>query len=165
LSPKGRPTRDFIFAEKNWHDYEDHARAVRTERYKYIRNGYPDLPLTPSADAARSPTGETLVKWRKEQRLLPHQSAIFTAPRPKEELYDTVDDPNELTNLADDPRHRVVLETLREALNDWEKETGDHVPDLRTADEFDRETGKPTAARIRPRWDKARMVEAGLAAP
>ena len=31
-------TREFAFAEKNWHDFEDHARAVRNERYKYIFN-------------------------------------------------------------------------------------------------------------------------------
>lgn len=161
----GTPLRDFVFAEKNWHDYEDHARAVRTERYKYIRNDYPDLPLTPSADAARSPTGLALAAWRDQGRLLPHQRVPFDRPRPAEELYDTIDDPHELRNLAGDPGHGVVLETLREALREWERETGDRVPDLRTADEFDRETGKPTAARMRPRWDKARMVEAGLAAP
>lgn len=160
-----RPVHDFIFAEKNWHDYEDHARAVRTERYKYIRNSYPDLPLTPSADAARSPTGLALAEWEAAKKLLPHQRATFIQPRPTEELYDTVNDPHELRNLAADPRHTVVLDTLREALRDWEQQTGDRVPDLRTADEFDRVTGKPTAARMRPRWDKARMIEAGLTAP
>jgi N-sulfoglucosamine sulfohydrolase len=161
------PLREFVFAEKNWHDFEDHARAVRTPRYKYIRNGYPDLPLTPPADAWRSPTGAALREWRDWGRLLPHQKMIFEKPRPTEELYDTVDDPHELRNLATDGRHKIVLETLRTALDDWIRETGDvrTAPDLRTADEFDRETALPTAARTRPRWDKARMVEAGLTAP
>jgi N-sulfoglucosamine sulfohydrolase len=165
LSDPETPLHDFIFAEKNWHDYEDHARAARTERYKYIRNAYPDLPLTPSADAARSPTGLALAAAREGGRLLPHQETIYRHPRPREELYDTIDDPHELKNLAADPKHRIVIETLRTALDDWEQATADTVPDLRTADEFDRETGKPTAARIRPRWDKARMIEAGLTAP
>ena len=30
--------RDFVFAERNWHDYAAHGRAVRSERFKYIRN-------------------------------------------------------------------------------------------------------------------------------
>ncbi|NNE93752.1 MAG: sulfatase [Verrucomicrobiales bacterium] len=156
--------REFVFAEKNWHDYEDHVRAVRNERYKYIRNAYNDLPQTPSADSARSPTFESLKKWRDEGKLLPHQMGCFIQPRPKEELYDTVADPYELNNLAADERYEPVLNAMREALGEWEKRTGDFPPDLRTADEFDRVTGVPTAARVRPRWSKERMVKAGLAA-
>jgi arylsulfatase A-like enzyme len=30
--------REFVFAERNWHDYAAHGRAVRSERFKYIRN-------------------------------------------------------------------------------------------------------------------------------
>ena len=54
---------------------------------------------------------------------------------------------------------------LRTALDAWEKETKDYVPDLRTTDEFDRRTGLPTPARVRPRLSKAEMVKKGLAAP
>ncbi|MCB1066381.1 MAG: sulfatase [Verrucomicrobiae bacterium] len=165
LTNPDEPIREFIYAEKNWHDFEDHVRAVRNERYKYIFNAYPDLPQTPSADSARSPTFEAMKALRAKGQLLPHQRAPFLTPRPSEELYDTIDDPHELKNLAMDPRHAVVLETMRAAFNTWKKKTGDYAPDLRTADEFDRETGIPTAARIRPRWDRKRMVEAGLAAP
>lgn len=165
LTRPGEAIREFIYAEKNWHDFEDHSRAVRNERYKYIYNAYPDLPLTPSADSARSPTHIALKSLRDSGKLLPHQSLPFRAPRPTEELYDTIDDPHELNNLAEDPRHAIVLETLRGAFHAWEQRSGDAPPDLRTADEFDRETGIPTAARIRPRWDRQRMVKAGLAAP
>ena len=60
LSPLFRdPTakvRDLIFAERNWHDYAAHGRAARSERFKYIRNDDHDPPLTPPADAVRSPT-------------------------------------------------------------------------------------------------------------
>jgi N-sulfoglucosamine sulfohydrolase len=165
LDDPSLPTRDFVFAEKNWHDFEDHARAARDERFKYIRNDYPDLPLTPSADSARSPTYEALKAGRDAGTLTVAQQIVFRSPRPAEELYDTVADPFELNNLADDPGHAADLERLRAALAGWEKLTGDKIPDLRTADEFDRVTGVPTAARVRPRWDKKRMVEAGLTAP
>ncbi len=157
--------REFVFAEKNWHDFEDHVRAARNERYKYIRNYYNDLPQTPPADGVRSPTYISMLAERTAGKLLPHQTTCFTKPRPKEELYDTVADPYELNNLASDSRYDHVLRAMRDALFEWEERTGDSVPDLRTADEFDRTAGTPTAARVRPRWSKARMVEAGLAAP
>ena len=46
LENKNRTIRPYIYAEKNWHDLEDRSRAVRSKRYKYIRNFYNDLPLT-----------------------------------------------------------------------------------------------------------------------
>jgi arylsulfatase A-like enzyme len=165
LEDPDKAIREFIFAEKNWHDFEDHVRAVRNERYKFIRNDYNDLPQTPPADAVRSPTYEALKVYREAGKLLPHQMGCFTMPRPREELYDTVADPFELNNLAADERYESVLKAMRGALSEWELRSGDRAPDLRTADEFDRVTGKPTAARVRPRWTKKRMVEAGLVAP
>jgi len=157
--------RKYIFAEKNWHDFEDDVRAVRDERYKYIRNYYNDLPQTPSADSARSPTFQTILELEKQGKLLPHQRTCLTAPRPKEELYDTKTDPHELTNLASDGRYQAILDTMRSALKTWEKRTDDYVPELRTADEFDRVTGVPTKARVRPRLSKKEMVAKGLVAP
>ena len=68
-------------------------------------------------------------------------------------------------NLIDDPAHAEVLKKLRGELDTWIKETGDYVPELRTADEFDRSTGLPTPARVRPRLSKEEMVKKGLAAP
>jgi hypothetical protein len=63
-NPKAR-IREAIYAEKNWHDYEDRTRALRTERFKYIRNDYPDLAGTPSADAGRSPTMDAIRRLYK----------------------------------------------------------------------------------------------------
>lgn len=160
-----KPIRDYVFAEKNWHDYEDHARAVRNERYKYIRNYYEDLPLTPPADVVRSPTYVELIRLREKGGLSPDQLICFAAPRPAEEVYDLKLDPFELKNLAADERYSPLLHAMREALADWEKKTKDAAPELRTADEFDRLTGLPTPARVRPRLPKSAMVEKGLAAP
>ena len=42
------------------------------------------------------------------------------------ELYDTKEDPDELTNLADDPKHEGLLEDLNQRLNALiEKEVGE----------------------------------------
>lgn len=157
--------RDIVYAEQNWHDYEAHARAARDTRFKYIRNAYPDLPLTPSADGVRSPTFQSMIELHASGKLTPAQSVYFTQPRPKEELYDCQNDPHEITNLVDSKAHEKILAKLRTALDAWEKETQDSVPELRTADEFDRKTGLPTDARVRPRLSKAEMVKKGLTAP
>ncbi len=165
FSEPEKPLRDYIFAEKNWHDFEDHARAVRNERYKYVRNYFDDLPLTPPADVLRSPTYVELLRLREKGELSADQLACFTAPRAQEELYDTKLDPFELKNLAADERFAPLLRAMQAALTDWEKKTEDAPPKLRTADEFDRVTGIPTSARLRPRLPKKEMVEMGLVSP
>lgn len=160
-----KPIRDYVFAEKNWHDYEDHARAVRNERYKYIRNYFEDLPLTPPADVVRSATHLELIRLQEKGELTLAQAICLAAPRPAEELYDLKLDPHELKNLATDDRYFPVLRAMRAALADWENKTKDAVPAQRTADEFDRLTGLPTPERVRPRPGKKEMVEQGLVAP
>ncbi len=154
-----KPVRDYIFAEKNWHDYEDRARAVRNERYKYIRNDYPDLPLTPPADVVRSPTYVELLRLLGKEELTEAQQIHFHAPRPAEELYDLRLDPHELKNLAGDERYAPLLRAMRAALADWEAKTDDAKPERRTPDEFDRLTGLPTPARVRPRPSKQEMAD------
>lgn len=165
LEDPARKIRKVVFAEQNWHDYEAHSRAARNEEFKYIRNGYPDLPLTPSADGVRSPTFQAMIKLNKLGKLSKAQSVYFVNPRPKEELYHSAKDPHETKNLINDPKYQEVLQELRGSLDQWIKETGDRVPKLRTADEFDRTTGLPTSARVRPRLSKKEMVKKGLTAP
>lgn len=157
--------RDYVYAEKNWHDYEDHARAVRDTRYKLIVNSYVDLPNTPPADAVRSPIFQSMLKLYRSGKLPEKQKQIFQIPRPAVELYDTENDPHELHNLAGNKDHTHIQKRLTLKLNQWISETEDYVPSLRTADEFDRSTGKPTPARIRPRWSKEKMESHGLTAP
>jgi len=134
--------REHIIAERHWHDYDDHARAVRTQRWKYIRNSYTDIPNQPPADAVNSPSFQAMRRLRDEGELTPEQSAPFIAPRPAEELYDTQADPHELCNLAAAPEHRAVLQELRAELEAFARRTADAAPPQRRPDEFDRETGK-----------------------
>lgn len=134
--------RELVFAEKNWHDFDDHARAVRSARFKYIRNYYTDIPNTPPADAVRSPTFQAMLRLRATGELTPEQSQYFRVPRPEEELYALESDPFELTNLAGDASHQQILSHLREVLEAWREETGDRIPARRRPDEFHRETGE-----------------------
>ncbi|QDU61653.1 Arylsulfatase [Planctomycetes bacterium Pan216] len=138
--------RDYVFADHDWHDFEDHQRAVRSQRYKYIRNEYTDVPLTPPADAVRSPTYQSMLELRAKGKLPAEQSQCFLQPRPRDELYDLNKDPYELRNVANDPEYASTLKGLRGRLDQYLEETGgDTSVQDRHPDVFDRVTGERTA--------------------
>ncbi len=149
---------DFVFAERNWHDYEDRVRAVRNKRFKYIRNFYHDLPNTPPADVVRSIAYREMIRLRDEGQLAEAQRNTFIQPRAREEFYDIKNDPYELRNLAADPRQAKRLKRFRRALAKWQEETNDTEPPFRTLDEFGREDGQALPVRERPRPDKVEMI-------
>ncbi|MGB5512588.1 MAG: sulfatase [Woeseiaceae bacterium] len=160
LSEPQNKFRSYAASERNWHDFEDHGRSVRTARYRYIRNNYPDLPATPSGDTVYHGTWRELLRLYKSGNLTADQSRPFRTPRPEEELYDIHSDPYELINLAGDAEFFAILEQHRAALAAWTEETDDFIPSVRTPDEFDRETGARLPARIRPRPSKKEMFDA-----
>jgi N-sulfoglucosamine sulfohydrolase len=45
--------------------------------------------------------------------------------RPRYELYDLENDPQELANLAEKPEHAGILKELQSNLKAWQKKTGD----------------------------------------
>lgn len=150
-----------VFAEHNWHDYTSYDRAVRTSRFKYIRNGYLDLPLTPPADAVSGPTFQAMRVLQRSGKLTAAQQACFQTPRPAEELYDMANDPDELHNLAADPAYAAELARLRAMLDAWQRDTRDRMPPVRTPDEFDRQTG----AHVGPRQRRAARPELRAESP
>ena len=151
----GSQGKEYIHAESNWHDLDDHIRAVRDERYKYIRNYFPRQMATVPLDVLRSPTWACLLKLREANRLTPQQMRIFMVPRAAEELYDLRADPWEFVNLAADPRYSGVLSRLRAECDRWIASTNDVSPQKRRKNlmdifthEVDREMlGKPPKLR------------------
>jgi hypothetical protein len=117
--------RDEVYAERNWHDHPARDRMVRTLRYKYIRNFYPDLPATPPEDVRRSPTWRAMEILFARGALPPEQANSLVAPRPQEELYDLEADRDELLNLAGDPSRAQVLRDMRRLLETWQRDTDD----------------------------------------
>lgn len=158
--PQATP-RSHAFAEHNWHDYAARKRAVRSDRYKYILNEDAPMPLTPPADAVRSPTFDAMKRLRDAGQLTPHQLACFTAPKPTEELYDLETDPHELNNLASSSKHENLLQTMRATLKTWRRQTSDLPPVVLSGDEFDRESGTPLPNRQRPRLPRPSFLSRG----
>jgi arylsulfatase A-like enzyme len=137
-----KPHRDAIFAEHNWHDYSAYERAVRTERYLYIRNWLPQYPFTPPADAVRSPSFVKMLELHAAGKLAPEQSTCFEAPSPEEQLFNLHADPYSLRNLAGDKEQVAVLKEMRQRMDAWRRDTGDHIPQMLTPDKYDRRTGQ-----------------------
>ena len=116
--------RRYIFAAKDRLDeFENHERAVRDQRYKYIRNSNPSTPGAQHL-AYRDRLEIMQELWRLfEDGRLNKQQSFWFSPRPQEELYDTISDPDEVYNLAGDPAHGETLIRMRKALASWQEST------------------------------------------
>lgn len=102
-----------IFAETTFHAAYQPHRAVRTERWKYIRR-FDDYPHPVLANCDDSASKDLWVAAGWGQRTVP-----------EEQLYDLVLDPGEGQNLAADRSCAEPLAELRERLGDWMEETDD----------------------------------------
>lgn len=126
--------RRYIFAAHDRVDtVTDRSRAVRDDRFKYIRNYMPEfayLRPVPFRDAL--PTTQEIWRLAAAGELTPVQQRLVDPDRPREELYDTAADPHEVVNLADDPAHAATLARMRAAMDDWIARVGDwaRVPEM-----------------------------------
>lgn len=109
--------RTEIFGELSFHTAYDPMRAIRTERYKYIRS-YADRPYSLPTHVDPSPTKDYL-----------RDQGYFQRPRPPEQLFDLASDPHEQANRAADPALQPVLNELRTRLDHWMRETTDSLRD------------------------------------
>lgn len=106
--------RTEVFSEKTYHDGYDPCRAIRTSRWKYIRNFEIRCGYGTAGDIRSS------VAW-------PILVVGDAALRPMEELYDLDADPGELVNLGADPRLDSVRRNLAARLDEWMRMTYDPI--------------------------------------
>jgi N-sulfoglucosamine sulfohydrolase len=144
--------RDRVFVGRERHDsyrLEDDRpvgypmRALRTDKYLYIRNFKPDrFPCgddpNRNQDNDRGPA-KTFVVTHKDD---PATRAFYDRAygrRPAEELYDLAKDPGQLRNVAADAAHAQTRAQLQAELNRWMTELKDpRRPDSPDSDVFDR---------------------------
>ena len=118
-------------------------RAVRSRRYKYIRNlnhegTFTNVTTKGQSSKKKKPqqpgrvtkaAGATSLwqSWLELAETDPAAAARAEAyqKRPAEELYDLDSDPFELNNLADRPDLKEIKAKLREQLSDWMRQQGD----------------------------------------
>jgi N-sulfoglucosamine sulfohydrolase len=107
--------RTETYAEVTYHAAYEPQRSIRTDRYRYVlRFADRDRPVLPNTDDS---AGKRL--W------VEHHWA--DRPVAREALFDTLFDPHELVNLADDPASRAVLQDLRARMRAHLEKTDDPI--------------------------------------
>lgn len=104
------------------------TRSVRTERWKYIRNLYPEFYYSTHVDLVQEGNGPGYFgSWLEKAKTDPAAAALLKRyhEHPAEELYDLAADPFELNNLAGDPKCAAQLAAMREDVTSWMKANGD----------------------------------------
>ncbi len=113
-------------------------RGIREERWHYIRY-FSDEPVIPSlAYQNRNPIMHEMRKLHDQGLLTDLQASYLRGPAPREYLFDTEHDPNELDNLADDPRFSAVKARLANRLDGWIRESNDlgRLPESELVEQF-----------------------------
>ncbi len=107
--------RENIFSEKNFHEYYDPMRSIRTEDFKYIINFEESENLYQlGMDMQQDELGKYILELIKK-------------PRANEELYDLKNDTNELHNLIDSDNYKDTARELKDKLYEWMKKTNDPI--------------------------------------
>ena len=114
------------------------TRALRTQQFLYLHNFFPDRWPAGTPDHQKSTLSRA---WLADCDNGPTKSYIFDnrdlddahrlayqlsfGKRPAEELYDLSSDPQQLTNVATDPRYQEVRTRLKKQLWAQLKRSGD----------------------------------------
>ena len=116
----GRP-RTYIYAHASRVDEVfELSRCVRDKRYKYIRNYTPHLPYV--QDSFFPDQAEIMIELRRivaEGKLKESEKFFSSTTKPIEEFFDTQNDPHELNNLIDSPKHQKTIQRFRRELQNW----------------------------------------------
>jgi N-sulfoglucosamine sulfohydrolase len=130
---QSKEPHSYIYAARDRMDSEyDRVRAVRDIRYKYIRNFYPERPPYQNIEyRLQQDMMKEMLLMRDNGELNATQMKWFAPTKPREELYDLMNDPHEFNNLADDPKQQTVLDRFRKEMDRWLE----HVKDLGAVEE------------------------------
>ncbi len=114
-------SQQYIYASRDRIDVvQDRQRAVRDNRYKYIRSWYPEqegghkLTYRDNLDMVLE-----MKQLYADGKLNADQRRWFEAPG-EEQLYDTLNDPHELNNLVTSLEYQEILNRMRDALAAWQ---------------------------------------------
>jgi N-sulfoglucosamine sulfohydrolase len=117
---------DEIYASHTFHEITMYypMRVVRTRRYKLIWNLAHPLPFPFASDLWEAPTWQDAYR-RGSDALYGKRTVQAYLKRPQFELYDLEADPDEVQNLAADPKHAEPLAELKGKLKAFQQRTND----------------------------------------
>lgn len=123
---KNQPRKDIYAFRSRADNMYEMSRAVRDDRFIYIRHFMPHLPYIQSSviySDEKESYGNLLEM--KQAGKLHHESLKMFSSKPIEELYDLKSDPYELNNLAGKDEYHGQLEWMRKRLQEYVMETKD----------------------------------------
>jgi N-sulfoglucosamine sulfohydrolase len=126
VESESAPGPDEVYFSHTFHEITMYypMRGVRTRRYKYIRNLFPELEFPHASDLYGSKTWQSVIA-AGETAMVGKRPVGQYLHRPAEELYDITQDPDEVVNLAGKPEHKATLEELRAKVTAYRKQTKD----------------------------------------
>lgn len=106
-------------------------RCIRDGRYKFILNLHPERRWSSHftlVEGIPDSHRDVYVTWLEKAKTDAATATLIERieQHAPEELYDTQNDPYEMTNLAAQPEHQRVLKAMREKLRLWRDSVGDH---------------------------------------
>lgn len=114
--------RDYVYSARDlWDEVLEQSRAITTKKYRYIRNNITDQ----SYDAHQAylefyrPAVHVMRTMNENNELTDLQAKFFAPQKPKEELYDRINDPFETRNLINEPEHINTAQQMRAYFDDW----------------------------------------------
>jgi len=117
--------RKFAYVARDlWDEIEEKSRAITSGEWAYIRNDKPEMPYDTQQAYLEfyRPAVHVMRKLYKEGKLNDNQKPFFEPTKPKEELYNLKEDPDELHNLATNAEYKDILEKLRAKTLEFDKE-------------------------------------------
>jgi N-sulfoglucosamine sulfohydrolase len=119
--------RDRVFGSHTFHEVTNYwpTRFIRDRRYKYHRNLAWRLDFPFASDIYGSLSWEDIRNSNESEIKIGQRKLKDYFFRGPEELYDLVNDPLEVNNLAGDPQHGPLLAKLRSDLEEWQQRTED----------------------------------------
>ncbi len=132
----GGPPRSHVFTARDRCDMTvDRIRAVRSSRYKYIRNFMPERPYTQWNQYIENsyPTLRILQQLHAAGKLNSVQEQFLAPRKPEIEFYDLQADPHEVRNLAGVPAYNEHAGRMGNLLAACIRETHDQgeIPEPR----------------------------------
>ncbi|MDB5309725.1 MAG: hypothetical protein JWO38_3927 [Gemmataceae bacterium] len=116
---------DVVYGSHQFHEITMYypTRMVRTRQYKYLLNLAHQLPFPHAGDLWGSEAWQGILE--RGDKMMGRRPVAVYLNRPREELYDLNSDPDEVKNLATDPKYTDVLNDLRKECREWQEKTAD----------------------------------------
>jgi len=117
--------REEVYASHTFHEITNYypMRVVRTKKYKFIWNIAWKLDYSFASDLWTSASWQACL--RNKSKKFGSRTVEAYIHRPRFELYDLENDPNEIVNLAEKEEYKEMVNMFIEKLKQFQKKTND----------------------------------------